>query len=62
MEYDWIAYRETIRQAAERGDIEFIEREIERNQLTQKDLERLARHHKPLDEWPEPDDDLMVWV
>lgn len=54
-----LAYRETIRQAAERGDWRFIEAEIAGNQLSRDDLKVIARGHTSLEDWPEPDDDLM---
>jgi hypothetical protein len=54
-----LAYRERLRQAEEAGDIAFIEGEISKNQLTPSDLNRIARKHTPIEEWPEIDDDIM---
>jgi len=54
-----LAYRGLLRSAEESGNMEFIESEIRRNQLTQADLDRLARHHTPIEEWPDSDEELL---
>ncbi|HET6251094.1 MAG TPA: hypothetical protein VFE47_25630 [Tepidisphaeraceae bacterium] len=54
-----LAYREQLRIAASRGDNELIEKEIANNQLTTGDLNRLARKHTAIEEWPDVDEDIV---
>jgi len=55
-----LAYREELRLAEERGDTAFIEREIERNQLTAEDRARIAKRHTHVADWPDSDPDLLA--
>ena len=41
------------------ADIPFIPSELQRNQLTAEDLQRIARHHTPLENWPDTPGDLL---
>ena len=55
-----LAYREELRAAEERGDMAFIEREIERNQLTPEVLAKIAKFDTPVAEWPDTDPDIIA--
>jgi hypothetical protein len=54
------AYREALRLAEDRGDIAFLQKEVEKNQLTAEDRARIAKHHTPIAEWPDTEPDLMA--
>jgi|SRR5205814_121752 len=48
-----LAYRVRLKDAERRGDVAFLRRELERNQLDQADLERLGKMGTPLETWPD---------
>ena len=55
-----LAYREELKQAEERGDTPFLNRELQRNQLTEAECERLSTHNTDISDWPEPEPDLLT--
>jgi len=55
-----LAYREQLQDAAKRGDEAFIQAEIDKNQLTESDLRRLAHQHTGVENWPDSGEDLLA--
>jgi hypothetical protein len=55
-----LEYREILRAAELRGDVEFLQREIEKNQLTQEDLRRLRKKLRPVGDWPDTDESIFA--
>jgi hypothetical protein len=55
-----LEYREMLRAAEERGDVDFLQREIEKYQLTEADLRRLRKRLRPAGEWPDEDESIFA--
>lgn len=54
-----LVYRHRLLEAEKQGRLSFLQDEARRNQLTARDLRRLARHHTPMDDWPEESEGLV---
>lgn len=55
-----LSYRQCLAQAEREGNVAFIETELRKNQLTAADLRRIAKHHKPIEQWPDEGDDELL--